>query len=302
MWANSMATSFGKQTGRQVVEVQIFHEQGKHTLVIPQRCTAKYLHELLSKEIGLNPESAQLFALFTGNLGTPSKLLQEDDTVPAQQPLCFQRWCFDANLEAKAIRHDDAAVHLLYNECQHYLRTGSIKPTPSQAQELEELSDPLFPTERQFLKCARGVEGYSDSAANDCKVLTEVQSNTYAIRQGDNVRCMVGWDALSVCNSTVKAVWLWNAVRSWNTPSPNVVQFEVCVHMQNAPIMRRLSLETSQAHFLVSSASTICHTRAGISLPSSQSTDSKQPAPANPFSGFLNVYFDVKQFSSIEDD
>lgn len=291
-----MLATGGKQTGRQVVEVQIFHEQEKHTLVIPQRCTAKYLHELLSKEIGLNPDAAQLFALFTGNLGAPSKLLQEEDMVPAQQPLCFQRWCFDANMEAKAIRHDDTAVHLLYNECQHYLRAGRIKPTPSQAQELEELSDPFFPTERQFLMCASRVEGYSEYAANDCNVFSEVRSNTYHLHQGDKVHCTVGWDALSVYNSAVKAVWLWKAVRWWNTLSPNVVQFEVCVHMQNAPIMCRLSLETSQACFLVSSASRTCHSKAGMSQPSTRSRDIKQT------SWFFNVHFDVKQFSSIEED
>ena len=291
----------GKQAEHQVVEVQIFHEQEKNTLAIPLRCTVKVLHELLSKQIGLKSEAAQLFGLFTGKVGTPCKLLQDDDIVPAHQTLCFQRWCFDTNLEAKATRHDDVAVHLLYNECQYYLRSGRIKPNPSQAQELEELSDPFFPTEHQFLKCARGVEGYSEYSANDCKVLTAVQSNTYAIRQGENVCCSVGWDALSIYNGRVKAVWPWTAVRSWKTLSPDVVRFEVCIHQQNAPIMCWLPLETSQAQFLLDSACTTCRIKASISLPYLHSPDNKQPTRRQ-VEPFFNTHFGIKQFSSIEED
>ena len=297
-----MATS-GKQTENHAYEVQTFHKQGAYTLVVPLCCTVRYLHELLCKQIGLKSEAAQLFGLFTGTLGAPCELLEDDETVPAEQALCFQRWCFDPNFEAKATRHDDMAVALLYNECRYYLRLGRIRPSPSQAQELEELSDPLFPTERQFLEYARGIEGYSEYSANDCKVITAIHSNTYIIREGDTVCCSVGWEALSVWNSQVNALWPWSAVRSWRNPSLGVVGFEVCVHIQNAPVMCWLSMETKQGQFLLKSAHTTCLIKAGRRPPNYlRSSGTRPERQSKPFSEFLNTHFSVKQFSSIEED
>lgn len=291
-------------SGSHTVEVDSFGRYGKFAVTVPHPSTAVQLKEAIRKRLSLNPASVKLFGAFLGPLGRPTRVLLDDDVIPIGANVCFQRWNFDIEMEAKLICHDNTAIHLLYSEARFFLDQGRIEPNESQMQELEALSDPFFPTERQFLELVQTVPGYVAFAAPECKLLRDVDSNEVTIPSGTLVSCVVGLHSLAIQAERTKLEWPWQQVKRWKTTSPNLVKFEVCLKKQNAPIMEWVSLETPQAYFLSSTASGLCH---HLKLKRDETLKPLPPVnprlagrPFDPLAEFLNVeLFGATQFSSI---
>lgn len=121
---------------------------------------------------------------------------EEDSAVPPDAKLCFQRWNVGLDKEAKLSRQDDVALHLLFAEATFYVDQGRIRPSPDQASALESLSDPSFPTERQYLELARSVPGYESHVARGVVVHGDIMSNDIQIPDGTTVTCLLDPDRL----------------------------------------------------------------------------------------------------------
>ena len=244
------------------VEVETFGRHGKLAVKLPHPSTSHQLKQAAGKWLKLQPTSLQLFGVFLGPLGNPTQVLLDNDVIPLGGTMSMQRWNFDVEKEAKLFRHDDVAIHLLYSEAKFRLEQHRLQPTEAQSAELESYSDPMFPTERQFLECAQTVPGYTAFCADGCKTLEDIECNDARIPSGSylsSLSCTIDNSGLTLRGAgDVQLEWPWVQVRRWTTPGSNVVKFDVCLMQQNAPIMRWISLATPQACYLALTATTIC--------------------------------------------
>ena len=207
--------------------------------------------------------------------------------------------------EGKLTRHDDQAVHLLYCEARFFVDQGKILATPEQRLELEALSDPSFPAERQYLDLARTLPGYASYTARGVLVRGDVTSNDIQIPDGTAVSCAVDTERLVLEAGDSPTRWPWKLVKRWKTPSHDQLQYEVCLRQGNASVLTWIHLQTDQAYFLRSATEKVC-----FHLEEELSHQSEAPPPANPkMAGkpfdplveFLNTeLFRPPSFSSIE--
>ena len=248
------------------VQVMTFNsEQSPFSVTLPHPCLYKQAMEALVKKLGLKPASLEVFGLFTGGkLGAPNKILMEGDNVPSGGEVFLQRWCFNIDRELKAIKSDDVAINLLYCEAKQRLEEGTIFPSPEEAHELESLSDPFFPTEKQYLDLIRIVEGYCCFKAPTCCVQDkDIKCNSCTIEMGRQVTCLLDVNHLTLktkpSSADVLVQWPWTAVKRWKlNPSDGLIKFEVCLQQENASILIWICFKTPQAHVLFHAASMIC--------------------------------------------
>lgn len=102
----------------------------------------------------------------------------------------------DSDQESKLSRQDDVAIHLLFAEAQLGVDQGRLQPSAEQTLALEGLSDPSFPTERQYLELARTLPGYQTHIARDVVVQGDILSNDVQIAGGTTVTCLLHHDKL----------------------------------------------------------------------------------------------------------
>lgn len=102
----------------------------------------------------------------------------------------------DSDQEAKLCRQDDVAIHLLFAEAQFGVDQGRLQPSAEQTLALEGLSDPSFPTERQYLELARTLPGYQTHIARGVVVQGDILSNNIQIPGGTTVTCLLQQDKL----------------------------------------------------------------------------------------------------------
>ena len=285
------------------VQVDTFGCHGAFSLTTPYPISSKTLKEDIAKRLGLKPSSIPPFGLFTGPLGSPQRVLVDGDAVPAGAAnLCFQRWNFDIEKEMKLVRHDDTAIHLLYSEAKFYVDCGRIQPTQGQKEELESLSDPFFPTERQYLELVQTIPGYSAFTAEGCTLLGDLMSNEVEIPHGTAITCTADTHGLFVSTDRTTTEWPWHVVRRWKTPTSKIVTFDVCLKKGNAPVMEWMALETPQAYFLSCTATAICNhlkEKRGGTLP--EAKPHMAGRPFDPLSEFVNTeLFGSVKFSSIQ--
>ena len=257
-------TSKRQPWGSHTVEVHTFGSEEKAAVVLPHSCSCKEALLLVSERLKLKPSSLQVFGLYTGVCGKPTKLLFEDEVVPSGTNLCLQRWNLQADGEAKIVKHDDSAVHLLFAEAKFNLDNGSIHPTDQQRQELESFSDPFFPTERQFLEVVRKIPSYSSQVARDCTVVKDIETNDIHIPAGTAVKIVMDLDALTLeavrdnGQDRVLLEWQWSVVKRWKRSSNDMIMFEVCLPKLNASILSWVTFTTPQAHFLFQVSGMLC--------------------------------------------
>ena len=118
----------------------------------------------------------------------------------------------DLSLEARLCRHDDVASHLLFREVQCQLESGGggreMGASPETVRQLEELADPAFPAERQFLDLARSLPGYGALVAREVVVETDLVSNDVNIRRGQRVTCRLERERLVLTTAEVRVHFL----------------------------------------------------------------------------------------------
>ena len=292
-------------SGSHTVEVDSFSPDGKFALVLPHPTSVKQALEAIGRRLELRPASLQVFGIFLGPLGSPRRALEDSETIPVGASLSFQRWNFDVEKESRLVRHDDVAIGLLYSEARFYLDQGKIEPSEAQRQELETLSDPMFPTERQFLEVVRTIPGYSSYFAAGCVLQRDVVSNDVQVPSGTVVSCITDFHGLSLQAGKTKAEWQWELVRRWKTPTSTSVKFEVCNQKGTAPVMEWVILETPQAYFLLSSASSACdilkQQHDAKSQPHPPANPKLAGRPYDPLYEFVNTeLFGVTQFSTLD--
>ena len=244
------------------VEVFTFSSREPIAVQLNDSCTAGRAKVEIWKKLGLQSNTMDLFGLFLGPLGQPTRLLLETDVIPAGSKLSLERWNFDVDREMKLVRKDDVAISLLYNEAVYYLEKGKIHATESQLEELESFSDPSFPTERQYLELISTIPGYTAYNADDCKVLEDIVSNDVQIPRGTVVQCVLDMHCLALKGDIHKSEslieWSWTSVRRWRIPSPGEIKFEVCLQKGNAPMMCWVTFSTPMAQVIFQTASGIC--------------------------------------------
>lgn len=215
--------------GSQTVEIQSFISQDPLAVLLPVSCSCERALREVASKLEIRGDSLEVFALFCGKLGHPIRVLQPSDTVPMATELSLQRWYMRSD-EAKVIKQDDKAIHCLYMEAKHKLTTGDLQPTAEQMEELETFSDPLFPTERQFLEVARQVSGYNSVVVRQCIVNEEIHDNSCVLSVGSLVTVSMDIEGLSVRGKTGDLHWPWTVVRRWKrvtSSQTNVIKFEV---------------------------------------------------------------------------
>lgn len=278
------------------VEVETFGRACTFALTLPHPSTAAQLKEEVRKTLGLKPASLALFALSLGRADQPTCVLDEDaeQPVPTGARTCLHRWTtgLDSARELRLARADDAALHLLYSEARHRLdhhhhraRGGAglgLDPTPEQAARLEELSDPAFPTERQFLEAAQQVSGYASFRAAGCRLERPLESRGVALAAGASVECAMDAEGLSLRSEEEgeeeegeargggggrrgggrRLSWKWMLVKRWSATYSHSVKFELCNSRSKddsaAPVLEWVSMATPQAYFLAQAATMIC--------------------------------------------
>ena len=288
----------------QTLEVATF-SGGLASVVLPHPSTVSKARAEVAAKLGVSPEAMRVFQLHLGVIGRPKTVLKDEDHVPQGVPLSLQRWHFDVEEERILTKRDDKAIHLLYCEAKHRLDAGQLQPSVEQTQELDALSDPLFPTERQFLELARSVPGYSAYAAGGCRLQRELQCNEGSLGVGAIVSCVLDVSGVVLeeeekGGGRVRIHWPWKLVRRWKI-TPNVFRFEACVHKQNAPILEWVSMETKQAEYLFHTASALCDSR------KASSREEQLPNPLNagrsydPLREFVNsVLYSAPKFTALD--
>ena len=292
-------------SGSHTIEIDSFAPDGKFAIVLCYPCNAKQVKEAVARRLELKPSSLQLFGLFLGPLGSPRRVLEDDETIPVGASLTFQRWSFDVEQESRLVRHDDVAIRLLYSEARFYLDQEKIEPNETQRHELESLSDPMFPTERQFLELVQTIPGYTSYMVPGCILQADIISNDAQIPSGTVVSCSADLHGLSLQAGKTKVNWQWTLVRRWKAPTSSTAKFEVCNYKQNAPVMEWAIFETPQAYFLISAARSLCDFLRRKSNAESQPLPPSNPNMAgrmyDPLHEFVNtLLFGVTQFSSID--
>ena len=243
-------------------QVSCFGRHGTVTVSLPSTIsTSIEIKQALWKVIGLKPSSMPCFSLFLGPLGAPRRKYMDMEPVRQIDPLCLQKWGADMKLEEKATRMDAEAIHLLYSEAIQYLKNGRMKPSEEQRAALEEYMDPSFPTERQFLDCARNIDGYVGVDGRECLLKTDFEHEGVTV-PGGNVNCFVTSSHMSICtlDGQHKAQWPWSQVKRWSKLEPylHTVQFEVIMAKATTGILEWVSMETSQATLLLQGAMDVC--------------------------------------------
>ncbi len=292
---------------RHTVEVTAFGRFGSFALTVPFPGHARALKDAIATRLGLKSSSLVVFSLFEGPPGYPTRVLQDDDPVPqGAQNLSLQRWCFDVQQEAKVVRYDDIAIHLLFSEAVFRLDQGTLHPSESEREELVSLSDPHFPTERQFLELARTVNKYSALTVPGCKLVGELVTNDVTIASGSTLTCVTDLHGLLLQEEggDVQLEWPWEQIKRWRSPTHQMIKFDVCLKQKNAPIMQWMTLETVQSYTLLCAASKICDflERKGTAACALNPLPNPRLAgrPINPLAEFVNseLFSEVK-FSSL---
>lgn len=292
-------------SGSHTIEIDSFAPDGKFAIVLCYPSTAKQVKEAVAKRLELKSSSLQLFGLFLGPLGSPRRVLEDDETIPVGASLTLQRWSFDVEQESRLVRHDDAAIRLLYTEARFYLDQGKIEPNDTQRHDLESLSDPMFPTERQFLELVQTIPGYTSYMAPGCILQGDIVSNDAQIPSGTVVSCSADLHGLSLQAGKTRVNWQWTLVRRWKAPTSSTAKFEVCNYKQNAPVMEWAVFETPQAYLLISAARSVCNFLKQKTSAESQPLPPSNPKMAgrmyDPLHEFVNtLLFGVTQFSTID--
>ena len=204
-------------------------------LPLPAKCTCETALKEVGKILQLKKESLDVFALFCGEIDKPITVLRPSDMVPVGSVLSLQRWYMQTD-EYRTIRHDDAAIHHLYCEARAKLQRGDMHPTDEQLKQLEDFSDPFFPTERQYLEVAMMVSGYSMVVARSCTVVEALEDNAVTLSPGTLATVSMDLDGLSViCEAELPRPtlhWPWSVVRRWKrsaSTESTYIKFEVCV-------------------------------------------------------------------------
>ena len=137
-------------------------------------------------------------------------VLGEEMAVKDHMRLSLQRWTADLTQEARLCRHDDVANHLLYCEAKHRLQKsaeggggGGGEEGSEEMRQLEELSDPAFPAERQFLDLARSLPGYGALVARGVVVENDVVTKDVNLRNGDILTCRLEREQLLLLSEKV---------------------------------------------------------------------------------------------------
>lgn len=193
--------------------------------------------------------------------------------MPPDASLCFQKWNVDSDQESKVSRQDDVAIHLLFAEAQFCIDQGKLRPSAEQTVALEALSDPSFPTERQYIELARTLPGYQTHIARGVVVQGDILSNDVQLPEGKTVTCLLEQDKLVLKAAEVRytpymarhecvggysgvgqlptlqgeeVTWEWGLVKRWRTCSREELHYEVCMKQANAPILSWIQLQTHQ--------------------------------------------------------
>ena len=237
------------------VEVETFGAEPRLALTLPHPTSADQLKEAVAKRLGLRPASLSLFGIMLGPLGRPQSVLCGTDPVPAGASLSLHRWTADTEGEARLVRRDGASLALLCGEARFRLDHRLLTPSPEEEAELEALSEPDFPTERQFLEAAHRLAGYDSFSAEGCQLEGVLENGDVRLDRETEVTCTLNPDGLSVwAGDGRRSLWRWVQVKQWRAVTQRMVQFEVCNKKGNAPILEWITMTTPQAHFLFQTA------------------------------------------------
>ena len=246
--------------------VSTFGQHGTVTASLPTSTpTALELKKEVCKKLTIRPPALPHFSIFLGPLGAPIKRFEDTETVSQRDTLCMQKWGADIIKEDKARREhfiDMDAIHLQYSEALHYLKTGQLKPTESEREELAEFMDPMFPTETQFLLVARKIEGYVGVTVKDCLLKSPAEHQDVSIPAGTVVECSLTsthFVIRTADNTTCR--WEWSRVKRWSNLQPQPMdsaRFEFIMQKQNVGILQWLELATPRAAILLQTAINIC--------------------------------------------
>lgn len=299
-----MASPLGCQT----IEVETFGSKEKVALKVPMLCTCKQALVLLANELGLKETSLPLFGLFSGALGQPMKLLKDESTLPFGCRLSLQRWVAQVDGEAKLVKADDAAIRILSSEARLKVEMGEIELTDQDRSELDSFSDPLFPTDRQFLDVIRKIPGYGSLIVHDCTVPKAIVTNDVRIPDNSVVKIIMTIDGMSLRENEPDGSLLlhfkWNIVKRWRS-GLNVIMFEVCLKHLNAVLLQWITFQTPQYQVLFQASGAVCAEvkRAQDRLKHEDNYDTERSLPekfVDPLKEFINhALFKPPEFNAV---
>ncbi|KAJ8301041.1 hypothetical protein KUTeg_022560 [Tegillarca granosa] len=202
------------------------------------------LHKKVCNQLGLKESSLKCFSLFKEDVDHRLlKRIKENDILPvsSMNGMCIRKWCFNLKLEQELLLTDEVATHLLYLEAENLLENGKLLPTKEQEQKLDELSEPGFILERQFVEVCHNIKDYFTVCVKGCRV-TSSSNETLNKTSSEQFISPVIVD--KVCNIKIP----WFCIRQW-TIYPETVKFSY--HM-SVGLDWTLSVSSDQTPYLVS--------------------------------------------------
>ena len=251
------------------------------------------------RKLSLKEKSFGIFGLFLGPLGSPKKLLLSGTVMPEDVPLqlAYQRICFDAAMEKKAIKTDSVALNLIFWEVKHMLDSNKIWPPPTLLQVIEmkqvlskhrEAQGLFFSIEqkRTFMEHIYILSLFYWSRYNLVKGVILNSSMTSFLRLSEKVMVALEYDKLVLIDDTKPCSSLclpWSLVKSIWLEKKEKCTFvaEVLVPNKAIPVMRKIYLETACSKYIFSITVHI------LKLHDKRAADASKPPVINWFHSFL---------------
>ena len=209
----------------------------------------------ISKHLKLKENSLQLFALHAGSCESPKRILKPSEEVPYDEKVCFKRTAnFDLQLELKLLAKDDEALHLVYEETRFRIASGDIALSLKEREELKDLEDPFFPTERQYVEYV--IRNCSDRFQAVHFKECSLKGQFGGLRAGAPVTVLVSEDSLRLLpKEGSECKYSWSDIKSWKgEESRQQATFEIRI----SSVFATLELLTIQAKYMTGCAMLVC--------------------------------------------
>lgn len=126
----------------------------------------------ICEELGLKPSSHELFSLFFWNSKAEilHRVRDTDRILCPVKGLSLRKWCFTEHQENQIIKEDGAACHLVFSQAENDIKIGRLFPTKEQELRLEELLDPGFTIEEQYIHECQKMKNYFSVRVDNCSM------------------------------------------------------------------------------------------------------------------------------------
>lgn len=198
--------------------------------------------------LGLQETSSKWFSLFCGK-ETTRRLQPDTFTHSSTKEVYLRKWCFNGRIEAKMIKDDSVACHLVYLEAKAAIENGLLFITNEQREKLEEYEDPAFKLEKDYVLLVQSLEGYFSVLIENCTITDKEPSNcTQQSCHSGSVRISMAGITLHTekCIRTMK----WTRLKKWTIQKRSARITFVCVCPSVA--QQTVVVETRQCEYLLS--------------------------------------------------